>query len=79
MLLILKFARKKAVGSNAAVKMSTFGRVTSVSPMGNAMQATHACASMPFLQMDSTVSLYSKVGVFESHLAPDIHFNNIVV
>ena len=59
MLFSLKFAAKITLGFSAAVKMTIFGRVISVTPMGNVMviQATHVDASMPFLLMDNTASL----------------------
>lgn len=54
----LKFAAKMAMGSSATVRMTTFGLVTSVPPMGNVMviKPTHVGASKLFLQMDSIVN-----------------------
>ncbi|KAL3054332.1 hypothetical protein OYC64_006622 [Pagothenia borchgrevinki] len=54
-----QFAAKMTLGFSATVKMTIFGRVISVTPMGNVMviQATHVDASMPFLLMDNTASL----------------------
>lgn len=50
-----------ALGSSATVRMTTFGLVTSVPPMGNVtvIQTTHVDASKLFPQMDSTVNQYT--------------------
>lgn len=48
------------MGSSAAVRMTTFGLVTSVPPMANVMviQTTHVGASKLFPQMDSIANQY---------------------
>lgn len=65
MLLFLKFAAKMVKGSSATVRMTTFGLVTNVPPMGNVIviQATTAHALEPFSQIGSTVRHHSKLGL----------------
>lgn len=47
--------------SSVGVRMTTFGLVTRVPPMGNVMeiQTTHAVVSKLFPRMDNTVSQYT--------------------
>lgn len=70
MAFFLKFAAEKALTSSAAVRMTTFGLVTSVPPMANVMvmQTTHVGALKLFPQMDSIVSQYTiKVSTMVMH------------
>ncbi|XP_071019623.1 uncharacterized protein [Oncorhynchus clarkii lewisi] len=56
-----KFASQMVLDSSADVRTSIVGHVTSVSLTGNVMTShlTRVDVSMPFLQMDSTASLFS--------------------
>lgn len=58
LLFFFKCVAKTALISSAAVRMTTFGLVTSVPPMGNVTvtRITHVAALRLFPQMDSIVS-----------------------